>query len=278
MSMVCTDLQALSAGLVGEPAIARILKDKPGRRRTSLVQGPRGTAVVKAYASNRAPVVARRISALAAGPSEPAVPRVLALDEARRLVVLSPVPGRPLTEAVIDGELEVIERAGAALGKWHAAWWDRVPAAFSPHPVQHERAILAKKVQGAASSTAAAVAQEIAGLEMPWPCRTVVHRDLYETQMVVGDRVGMIDLDDAACGPPELDIGNLLAHLTLLGGRLGRGMGNERRAFLRGYLTSGPEVDAGRLQQCETLSRLRLACIHNEPALVGRAASASSNK
>jgi hypothetical protein len=34
-----------------------------------------------------------------------------------------------------------------------------------------------------------------------------VHRDLYEEQVLLGERVALIDLDDAALGPPELDIG-----------------------------------------------------------------------
>ena len=43
-----------------------------------------------------------------------------------------------------------------------------------------------------------------------------MHRDLYEEQLLAGERIGLIDLDDAALGPPELDLGNLLGHVELL--------------------------------------------------------------
>ena len=93
-------------------------------------------------------------------------------------------------------------------------------------------------------------------------------RDLYEEQVIVGDRIGLIDLDDAAAGPPELDVGNLLAHLTLLGSRLGGGTEEQRAALLAGYRQTGPALDAERLVQCERLSRFRLALIHARPALL----------
>ena len=50
-----------------------------------------------------------------------------------------------------------------------------------------------------------------------WAPATVVHRDLYEEQIMVDERIGLIDLDDSALGPPELDVGNLCAHIELLG-------------------------------------------------------------
>jgi len=270
MSRVCTDLR-IPAAVVGEPAEISVLKDKPGRRRTSLVRGPTGTVVVKAYASNRALAVARRIAALASGPPEPEIPRVLVLNERRRTLVLSHVPGAPLTDALAGGDLRTVKRAGEAIGGWHSYWWGRVPAGLSPHPAERELSILRRKAEETESSVGSLVLRQLAAPQPPWPCPTVVHRDLYDTQVVVGERVGLIDLDDAACGPPELDVGNLLAHLTLLGLRLGRPLSAEREGFLRGYLGTGPDLERGRLDRCETLSLLRLACIHREPALLAGA-------
>jgi aminoglycoside phosphotransferase (APT) family kinase protein len=99
---------------------------------------------------------------------------------------------------------------------------------------------------------------------------TVVHRDLYEEQVLLGDRVGLIDLDDAALGPPELDVGNLLAHLDLLGLRSGRTLDRAAEALLDGYSRRG-RLDARLLERCRTLSRLRLACIHDEARLLAGA-------
>jgi aminoglycoside phosphotransferase (APT) family kinase protein len=79
---------------------------------------------------------------------------------------------------------------------------------------------------------------------------------------MVGDEVGLIDLDDAAIGPPELDIGNLCAHLEFLGRRYGRNLDEMQRAFLNGYLSSGAPLELPLLLTCRSLSLLRLACIH----------------
>jgi hypothetical protein len=85
---------------------------------------------------------------------------------------------------------------------------------------------------------------------------------LYEKQVLLGDDVGLIDLDDSALGPPELDVGNLLSHLELLARRSGRDLGPMGTAFLDGYLTAGASLDAALLTRCRTLSLLRLACLH----------------
>jgi hypothetical protein len=72
----------------------------------------------------------------------------------------------------------------------------------------------------------------------------------------------MVDLDDAALGPPELDIGNLLAHIELLSLRSGRDLDAMTEQLLGGYASSGSSLDVELLNRCRTLTRLRLACIH----------------
>jgi hypothetical protein len=109
-----------------------------------------------------------------------------------------------------------------------------------------------------------------------WSCRTVVHRDLYEEQVLVGERIGLIDVDDAALGPPELDLGNLAAHLELLERRIDADLSDPAAAILAGYRSTGPALDHVLLERCRTLSLLRLACIHGEPALVDAALSRSA--
>ena len=88
------------------------------------------------------------------------------------------------------------------------------------------------------------VAAELPELRESWRPATVVHRDLYEEQVLLGERVGLIDLDDAALGPPELDVGNLLAHLDLLELRTKRGIAPPQEALLAGYAAHGP-LDPG---------------------------------
>lgn len=259
---------ALLADILGDPVSVEVLKDKPGRRRTVRAWGPKGSVIVKAYANDRVPVVAVRLAALTGGPDEPALPRLLAVDPGARLVVLTDIPGTPLRAAVIGGDLDTCRRAGAALGRWHRAWAGAAPRALQPHPVERELAILEERAAAAPAPIADRVRRLAAGLTRPWPWPTVVHRDLYEEQILVGARIGLIDLDDAALGPPELDLGNLLAHLCLLAHRNGLDVGPATAVLLGGYRATGGGLDRRRLWQCEQLSRLRLACIHAEPALL----------
>jgi hypothetical protein len=245
------------------------LKHKPGRRRTMRVRGPNGTAIVKLYSSERAPVVAARIAALGAGPPEPQVPSVLRVEPRLGMVVLSEVPGRPLRHAVLEGDVAVCRRAGAALAAWHGSWRSHAPRALARHTLARELDILRERSEAAPAAIASAVRSTLASFSGEWACETVVHRDLYEEQILVGERIGLIDLDDSALGPPELDIGNLVAHLELLEFRSGSDFGAEVEALLDGY---GPRsLDSALLDRCRTLSLLRLACIHATPELLSRA-------
>ncbi len=46
--------------------------------------------------------------------------------------------------------------------------------------------------------------------------RRIIHRDLYPAQVVIAEgTTGLLDLDEVAAGDPELDAGNLIAHLFL---------------------------------------------------------------
>ena len=52
--------------------------------------------------------------------------------------------------------------------------------------------------------------------ERRWVGRVAVHRDLHDGPLLVdGTQVGLLDPDTLALGEPELDLGNLLAHLQL---------------------------------------------------------------
>ncbi len=257
----------LLAPLIGAPLSVQTLKDKPGRRRTSRATGPGGSAIVKVYASGRAPVVAARIDALRVGPPEPVLPTVLLCDAFRHLVVLTEVPGRSFREALLAGDPDAATRVGSALGRWHAAHRDRVPAALRPHTVEREVQTLLDRCSTAPQLIAEAVRRAVPALSAEWSASTVVHRDLYEEQIVLGDMVGLLDLDDAAAGPAELDLGNLLAHLTLLARRSRVDVRLAIGQLLRAYEQQAP-VDAALLARCRALSLLRLTCLHAEPLLL----------
>jgi Ser/Thr protein kinase RdoA (MazF antagonist) len=259
--------------LLGTPVSFEALKHKPGRRRTLRAVGPAGSAVVKLYASERAATVAARVAALGTGPAEPIVPRVLLCDPARRLVALSWVPGTPLRQAVLAKDGEACSRAGFALGTWHAFWIGRAPRCMKRHTSRREVEIIDARADALPTATAERMKRLARRLRPTWACSTVVHRDLYEDQVLVGERIGLIDLDDAALGPPELDIGNLLAHLELRALRAGNGLPGMAEPILEGYAASGPVLDPQLLDRCRRLSLLRLVGIHREPRLLELAAS-----
>ncbi|HEX7256160.1 MAG TPA: phosphotransferase [Gaiellaceae bacterium] len=257
--------------LVGAPVVLEELKHKPGRRRTLRARGPRGSAIAKVYASDRATTVARRIAALAGGPPEPVVPSVLHVDPSLHLVVLSEVVGDPLRVALLEGDHGTSARVGAAIGAWHAAWDGNTPAPLEPHTIGRELEILRSRADTASPAVAEVVGEALPHLGSEWRCTTVVHRDLYEEQVVAGERVGLIDLDDAALGPPELDVGNLLAHIELLERRRERELGRETQVLMKAYAQTGPGLDEPLLDRCRRLALLRLASLNDE---VGLAAAA----
>jgi aminoglycoside phosphotransferase (APT) family kinase protein len=257
--------------LLGGPVSLEELKSKPGRRWTLRACGPEGTAIVKLYASGRAPVVARRVAALAAGPSEPVVPAVLDVDAELRLIVLTDVPGRTLREALLAGDRATCSRVGSALGAWHAAWEGIRPAPLVEHTVDREIEILCTHADAASQRVARTVEAALPPLMGAWACTTVVHRDLYEEQVLTGEQVGLIDVDDAALGPPELDLGNLIGHVELLERRRDADLATVKRALLEGYAEAGPRLDQALLVRCRQLTLLRLACLNDDPALVERA-------
>lgn len=260
----------LLESLVGSPFAVAELKHRPGRRLTLRASGSKRTAIVKLYESERAPVVAERLAALASGPAEPQVPSVLYVNPELRLVVLSELEGEPFRTSILRGDLTACERVGRALATWHRAWRKRHESAFRPHTFADEQRILLAQAAAAPPAIAAPVRSSLAALEAEWRCTTVVHRDLYEEQILVGERVGLIDLDDAALGPPELDVGNLLAHVELLALRAGGDFGPTTAALLEAY--EAP-LDRELLDRCRKLATLRLACIHGLPALIDRVAA-----
>jgi Ser/Thr protein kinase RdoA (MazF antagonist) len=254
--------------IVGTPLQIELLKNKPGRRQTVRASGPLRSVIVKTYASNRAPVIAERVAALRNGPAEPVIPRVIYVDPERRFVVLSDVTGRPLREAVLNGELSECRRTGAALARWHMSWAGGMPSVLRAHTLERELAILVERASAASAQVAAAVERLTPEPSARWTATTVVHRDLYDEQVLLGDRIGLIDLDDAAAGPPELDVGNLVAHMEWLGFREHMSVRPATVAVLDGYLDAGGALDTSQLERCRSLSLLRLACLNDELRLV----------
>ena len=266
---VSREVRSALEDALGAPVGLETLKYKPQRRLTLRATGSARSGIVKLYASDRAAVVALRVAALAAGPAEPRLPKVIACVPELRMVVFDLLPGRPLRDALLDGDETTCGMVGMALGRWHAFWSGRAPGALRCHTLQREVDILSQSAQGAPGigGLVTPLFRSLASRE-PWECSTVVHRDLYEEHVIVSATTGLIDLDDAASGPPELDVGNLLAHIDLLQIRSARTFSRAVRSLMDGYGDEGPRLDPALLSVCRRLSLLRLACIHGERRLL----------
>ena len=260
--------------LLGSPVTLTELKNKPDRRRTLRAFGPGGTAIVKIYASGRESTVARRIGALGSGPPEPRVPAVLFVDRRLHMVVLSDVAGTPFRNALIEESEDACRHVGGALAAWHLFWRAHAPSALAPHDLSRELEILHSFTQMAPATVASAVRSALPLLgHATWEPTTVVHRDLYEEHILLGDGIGLIDIDDAALGPPELDLGNLWAHLELLALRVGGDFLPLATRLLESYVDAGGGLDPRLFAWCRSSTLLRLACIHEREDLVDAAMS-----
>ena len=267
------DPRDLLTPLLGSPVQLQVLKDKPGRRRTSRATGPLGSAVVKVYTSGRAPVVAARLAALQQGEGV-VVPPLLLLDAARHAVVIGELEGPTLARALNAGPAAGT-RVGAALARWHVSHRGTTAPVLREHTAARELRVLLERASGAPPDLRRRVEREAPGLAAPWEATTVVHRDLYEEQVLVGEQVGVLDLDDVARGPAELDMGNLVAHLLLRARRTGHQA--DVAAVLHGYARHAA-LDAGLLARCTRLALLRLACLHRVPALLAEEVSARGGR
>jgi Ser/Thr protein kinase RdoA (MazF antagonist) len=255
--------------LVGAPVALEDLKRRPGRW-TARATGPRCSAIVKVHGFNRAPLIVQRIGALASGPEEPVVPRVLDYAPEDGLVVLSEVPGTSLRDSLLAGALSDCERAGAVLGGWHRAFWGADPEGLVGHTVEDHLEVLRLRAEQAPRVLADRVMEAAGGLASPWDAPTVIHRDLQDEHVLLGHRVGLIDLDDAALGPPELDLANLAAGIEVLSLRRRRDLSAPLRAILRRYAACGPALSTSLLERCWALALLRRVAIHRLPELLER--------
>lgn len=99
---------------------------------------------------------------------------------------------------------------------------------------------------------------------VPSPSR-LLHRDLHDKQLLWdGQQLALLDLDTAALGEAELDLGNLLAHLEL---RQAQGLASERLTGQASSLLEGLAQQLGlapeRLEVYRQAARLRIACLYS---------------
>lgn len=138
---------------------------------------------------------------------------------AHQTLLFDEMPGTPLRELLTrGGSLPRPERIAALLDELPAAVGRiELPAAADPVKRARSTASLIERLVPSAGEPARRVADEVADRSGPFRPR-VVHGDLYEAQVVVGEdfTLGLMDLDDLAIGDPGVDAGSFCAHLVAL--------------------------------------------------------------
>jgi tRNA A-37 threonylcarbamoyl transferase component Bud32 len=170
------------------------------------------------------------------------VPRVLAYDEGYRLLLLTPAAGRRVAELRGADRARGYRRLGAAIATLHS-----LPA---PDFLPPFRRLDGERIQQAARiisrarpdvrRAACALADELAGQSEAADAPHVwLHGDVHAKNGILqGDRLTLIDLDQAATGHAAAELGSLLAGLSynaivgLLAPSDARDLGN---TFLFGY-------------------------------------------
>ncbi len=205
-----------------------ILRYRPGRRCTFRFcfgdPAPR-RVYVKVYGFGRARRAARLLNRLAGlGPwPDLRLPSVLAVVPEDGAVILEEVDGTPFDErlaAAAEAGSDPLEVARAIL-RLHSLQVPGVRAwtAADELAVLEARRAGFGRHAGADARHADDLYRRIRALapvldSIP---RALLHRDLHPQQILLDGRsAGLVDLDDLARGPAEIDVGNLLAHLDLL--------------------------------------------------------------
>lgn len=235
---------ATSGRRVVEITAASLVHERPGRRRTYLahVRVRRGDAALvsevwyaKEYATTKAARSFHKLAAIhEAAPRGVRVPEPVGYSAEDRLVVTKEVPG-PSLEAVLrnGSRLDVpirLGEVGEALAGLHEVERSSLPeaiaAAFEPHGPGQERDVLAKARERFAAAPLegdlrrrmdATVERALSLLGESAPAAPrLLHRDLHPGQILpTTGGVVLLDTDESAFGEPELDVGNLAAHLIL---------------------------------------------------------------
>jgi hypothetical protein len=234
-----------------------LLDHKPGHRALMRYRtgGASGAADIygKAYTDHRQALRAHalmlRVSAggVEGGATEElSVPRPLALDRATGLVLYAPLIGPSLDaiasprdrNAALRGTarwLATLHRSGLRLdrrldvaheARGAAAWAQLVGAR---HP---EAALAAGRLARALNARAKDLCIDVS---------TPIHKDLHYQHVIVGDRVGVVDLDEARMGDASFDLAHFVANLDLLALRSGTVAGDRdrwREAFLGAYASA----------------------------------------
>ena len=244
---------------VGRRAVVRRARDH-----VKVVRPDKVDTIVEAHATG----------ALLAGRAGWGSPSAHPLPGRSGAVSLSTLPGVPLHDLGAGTDLRVVRRAWRTF----AAGWPRLAGPgvldLPAHDAAAEAELTVTAVRRALTVWApppelrdgilARLADVRAALLTdPGDPGAPSHRDLHDKQILVGERLGLLDLDTAALAEPELDLANLHEHV-LLRGQQGLWSSEAVTAGVEGVAAAAAtlRVDARRMAAYRAATRLRLASIY----------------
>lgn len=205
------------------PTRFSVIGYRPGRRLVLFDHA--NHQFVKGYASNKfAGKIERHLagaaSAVAAGLGAPTLEQQLAPLAA---YAMSPCPGQPL--AINDDSGDSLQRLGAGIARFGLTV-EHLPAealaTLQPFTMQDETDLLchlAARTERALGALPEHWARNFAALQEQDTSSDLLalsHRDLHDGQLLQnGQQLSLLDFDLLCLAPPELDAGNLIAHLLL---------------------------------------------------------------
>lgn len=214
----------LAALPTGRWVASQVMEYAPERSATVRALGDDGRVLgyAKAY-RHAADAVAvadlyRDLGAVLAGHAATVrTPGVLAVDAAAGITVLEAMPGARWDELDVAAAGRLLPLLGAAVAHLHGA---PVPADLSRFGrLDPARVVTGCRVVAAARPDVAAAAERLAARLAeaapadPGPA-VVLHGDLHpKNALLDGDRLALIDLDQASWGPAAADLGSLVARL-----------------------------------------------------------------
>lgn len=212
-------------GLADLPLSGALVEYAPERSATFRLTGGRG--YLKSYAAGT--VVVERLAARYAAVADhlagsPRTPRPITTWPERSLLLLGTVPGVRWADLTAADAAARLADVGAAIAAVHGVPPPPGTAAFDRLRADRIRtsATIVARARPDVAEAAQGLAAALAGGPPYAGAPVLLHGDCHpKNALVDGDRIGLIDLDQAGTGPAAADLGSLAARLSvdqLLGG------------------------------------------------------------
>ncbi|WP_432512071.1 hypothetical protein [Kineococcus sp. SYSU DK001] len=203
------------------------------------------------------------------------------LGAAPGVLHLRAATGPDFTTVLTSGAAQANRVAGERAAQAAAALAAACAPGLPVHDLTAEVATLHRWVGdatafGVAPPALAAAARDAVRAVQHLPPRPLVpaHRDLHDGQVLLGERVTLLDVDTAALADPALDVANLLAHLDLAAARGQRTAAAAAEAGVwAGTADAGAGADPARVAVLRRLARCRVVAVHAFRGLAPAAAA-----